>query len=113
MSSTYSPCGIDCTECWVFIATRDNDLAFKQRLADDFYKEHGIKTDPRDINCEGCQGRDKLLGFCSVCQIRSCAAAKGFSTCAECADFPCDKGQFLWQKNRHALEILQGLKQQP
>lgn len=26
--------------------------------------------------------------------------------------FPCAIGQFLWQKNTHALETLQGLKQQ-
>ena len=110
MSSKLSPCGIDCGECWVFIATRDNDSALKQRLAADFFMEHGIKADPNDINCQGCQDRAPLLGFCRVCQNRSCAAERGFSPCAECLEFPCDKGQFLWHKNRHALQTLLDLK---
>jgi len=50
VSSKFSPCGIDCNECWVFIATRDYDSALKQRLADDFFTDHGIKADPTDIN---------------------------------------------------------------
>jgi hypothetical protein len=40
--------------------------------------------------CEGCAS-GKATPWCTDCGIKSCAIDKGFRTCIECADDPCEK----------------------
>jgi hypothetical protein len=110
MSEIIAPCGIDCGICPVFIATRNDDAVARQRLAEQFFSQHDKDIDPETIVCDGCPGQGRTLGFCSVCQIRACAYGKGYATCAECDAFPCETGQFIWQKNSASLETLNRLR---
>lgn len=77
-----APCGLYCGLCGVYIAHRDYDLEFKERLA----KAFGLDID--DIRCNGCCS-DELFMFCQSCHIRSCVADKGIEGCHKCNDFPC------------------------
>jgi len=77
-----APCGLYCGVCGVYIAHRDNNIKFKERLT----TVYGVSVD--DINCEGCLS-DELFVYCETCPIRSCAIEKGIEGCHQCNDFPC------------------------
>lgn len=76
-------CGLYCGVCGIYIADRNNDLKFKEKLA----PVYGVGSD--DIKCKGCLSDEPGL-FCKTCSMKSCALEKGFEGCHECGDFPCD-----------------------
>ena len=77
-----APCGLYCGVCAVYIAHRDNNIKFKERLP----KVYGVSLE--DIHCEGCLS-DDLFKYCQSCPIRSCVKQKGVEGCHHCSDFPC------------------------
>ena len=84
-----APCGLYCGVCGVYIAHRENNLKFKERLRDFYQKGLGAATlVVDDIRCEGCLS-GVISIFCQTCQIRSCTIEKGIEGCHQCSDFPC------------------------
>jgi hypothetical protein len=112
MKNLLAPCGIDCSQCDAYKATQTGDADLKQKLAADYLKNFGKEIAPTDLDCDGCPSQGRHIGFCSVCEIRSCAFSRDFSTCAECTDFPCSKGSFIWKEGSKSLETLQKLLSQ-
>ena len=96
MAEKLSPCGITCATCDAYIATQTGDQALFQKLAEQFKQNFGEDISPDKIRCDGCMNDGAHIGFCFECEIRKCVIEKGHETCAECADFPCAKGQFIW-----------------
>lgn len=83
-----APCGLYCGVCGVYIATRDNNAKFKAVLG----TLYGSR--PEDTECRGCMQPDpaeKLYGYCTMCSIRDCVRAKGFYSCHQCLEWPCDQ----------------------
>ncbi len=97
MDRMISYCGLVCTECPAYLATKDND---DQRRADTAAQwSHQFKVDikPEDINCLGClSDRDPVFSYCRICAIRACGGERGLDNCAQCADFGCDKLTGFW-----------------
>jgi hypothetical protein len=77
-----APCGLYCGVCGVYIAHRDNNTKFKERLA----TVYGVNAD--QVRCGGCLSHD-LFTYCRTCPIRSCTIEKGIEGCHQCSDFPC------------------------
>lgn len=77
-----APCGLYCGVCGVYIAHKNDDIKFKERLKDVYW------VDVDDIRCEGCLS-DVLFKYCLDCPIRSCTVERGISGCHQCNDFPC------------------------
>jgi hypothetical protein len=85
-------CGIVCTECPAFIATRENDDSKRKEVAEMWSKQYKMDVKPEDINCDGCNsGSKRILGYCSVCEIRKCGQSKGVDNCAYCDEYACEK----------------------
>ncbi len=91
-----SPCGLYCGVCAIYIAHRDKNQKFKDRLVA-LYKGGvpGKGTLPgsenlsaEDIRCGGCLS-DDLFMHCKQCEIRKCAQDKGYTGCHQCDEFPC------------------------
>ena len=91
-----APCGLYCGVCAIYIAGRDNNLKFKERLVN-LYKGNvsGKGTLPNsqnlsteDIQCHGCLS-DQLFMHCRQCDIRKCTKDKGYTGCHQCDEFPC------------------------
>lgn len=82
-----APCGLYCGTCGVYIATRDNNEKFKTVMG-------GLYgTKPEETECRGCMQPDppqKLYFYCKFCKIRDCVQEKGFYSCHQCEDWPCD-----------------------
>jgi hypothetical protein len=91
-----SPCGLYCGVCAIYIAHRDGNQKFKERLAM-LYRGGvpGMGTLPNseslcetDIRCKGCLSDDRFM-HCRQCEIRDCTQQKGIEGCHQCAEFPC------------------------
>ena len=91
-----SPCGLYCGVCAIYIAHRDNNHKFKERLVN-LYKGEvaGKGTLPNsetlsveDIRCRGCLSDEQFL-HCRQCEIRDCTRKKGYTGCHQCDEFPC------------------------
>ncbi len=84
-----APCGLYCGTCGVYIATRDKNKKF-QTVMGNLYG-----TRPEDTACHGCMqdGTDPektLYFYCRSCKIKDCVMAKGFYSCHQCDQWPCD-----------------------
>ena len=50
-------------------------------------------TTPKETECIGCMQPDppkKLYGYCKECKIRDCVKSKGYYSCHQCDEWPCD-----------------------
>lgn len=82
-----APCGLYCGACGVYIATRDGNDKFKTVMGNLY------GTRPEDTVCLGCMQADPpkaIYGYCKSCRIRDCVRSKGFYSCHQCNDWPCD-----------------------
>jgi hypothetical protein len=92
MDKMISVCGLVCTTCPAFEATRDNDDAKRKATSEQWSKAFGSTVKPEDVNCFGClTTKGKVFSYCQVCEIRKCGMGKGVKNCAYCADYACDK----------------------
>jgi hypothetical protein len=82
-----APCGLYCGTCGVYIATRDDNAKFKAILGNLY------GTKPEETECLGCLQADpahKLYAYCQDCTIRDCVKSKGFYSCHQCGEWPCE-----------------------
>jgi hypothetical protein len=85
-------CGVSCTECKAYQATRNHDTKALEAIAAEWTKGLGQTYTVGDILCDGCRiGGERLSAYCSSCEISLCAKGKGHETCAHCDECPCDK----------------------
>ncbi len=82
-SKLAAPCGLYCGVCAIYIAHKEGNQKFKERLP----QVYGVGLE--EIHCEGCLSSD-LFKYCRVCPIRSCAQTKSYEGCYQCDDFPCN-----------------------
>lgn len=83
-------CGIDCTQCDAYIATKTNDMEALQRMADETRKQFNIEFTAEQSRCTGCSSDGIKIGYTSQCAVRLCAIEKGVENCAYCDDFGCE-----------------------
>lgn len=91
-----SPCGLYCGVCAIYMAHRDGNEKFKERLVGLYQGNvpgkgtlpggEGLTT--ADIQCAGCLS-DAPFVFCRQCAIKDCTQAKGYDGCHQCDEFPC------------------------
>lgn len=93
-----APCGLYCGVCAVYIAHRDNNIKFKERIVN-VYKPF-TKT-IEDITCKGCmaENHEEKFGFCQKCGIRDCIKKLGYEGCYQCDKFPC------WRIKRFPMPV--------
>ena len=83
-----APCGLYYGVCGVYIATRDGNEKLKTVMGNLY------GTKPEETECLGCMQPNppkKIYGYCNQCQIRDCIKSKGYYSCHQCTDWPCDK----------------------
>lgn len=111
MNKMISVCGLVCTTCPAFEATRDNDDAKRKATAEEWSKAFGNAIKPEDINCLGClTTKGKVLSYCQVCEIRKCGMGKGVKNCAYCADYACDKLLKFFERAPQAKQNLEEVR---
>lgn len=107
MEKLISCCGIVCSECEAYKATKNNDNGKLEELSEKWStKEYRIV--PEEILCDGCMTKEvRKFKFCSECGIRLCCREKGIENCSFCANYPCDKLNEIFKtspENRKTLD---------
>jgi hypothetical protein len=80
-----APCGLYCGVCAVYIAHKDKNTKFKERIV----SVYPFTTKPEQIECTGCLSDGIIFEFCRFCSIKSCVQKKGIEGCHQCDEFPC------------------------
>lgn len=110
MPKLIAPCGIDCQICDAYKATQANDPEVFAKLQADYKAKFNKDIAIESLYCDGCPSDGRHIGFCAACEIRKCAYGKGYQTCAECSEFPCEKGSFIWTTNSVSKANLEELR---
>jgi len=104
-------CGLVCSDCPAFLATRSDDDIARKKIAASWTEKFGHDFKPEDINCEGCKSEGKrLVGYCHVCPIRKCALARGVESCARCEEQPCEELLKMHAYSSEAKAAFEALK---
>jgi hypothetical protein len=111
MEKLISCCGLNCTSCEARIATINNDDELRKATAEKWKTLYNAPDmTPDMINCTGCMEEGAKLGHWSMCQIRVCAASRGFQTCGECKELEeCDIISGVLKFSPDALSNLKSL----
>ncbi len=115
MEKQIAYCGLVCTDCDAYIATRKNDNEMRKNIAAEWSKQYNVDIKPEDINCDGCLPRTvKTIGHLNVCPVRKCGQEKGVVNCAYCEDYACEElGKYFEMApvmKENLEEIRKGLK---
>lgn len=102
-------CGLVCTDCPAYLATRANDREAVEKVAAEWRKEYnapGITVDY--VYCEGCTGEGgRKCGHCAECGIRACGSARGVANCGCCPEYAsCEKIQGFFAMVPQARAVL-------
>jgi hypothetical protein len=92
MQEMVAYCGLVCTECPAYKATKEDDDKARAKIAEEWTRQyqHAFKTE--DINCNGCLAvGNTRFSYCRVCEIRKCGSDREVLNCAYCVEYPCDK----------------------
>jgi hypothetical protein len=95
MSEMLAVCGLDCSSCLGFIATKENDYSKLEETAK-LWSRPGDEFKPEDILCDGCYS-ERLHKFCLKCSVRLCALQRNIVNCGDCSEYSCDKLESLWK----------------
>jgi hypothetical protein len=112
MEKKIAMCGIVCSDCGAFQATRDDDDQKRREVAELWSKEYGSDIKPEDINCESCRSdSDNVFNYTKVCEIRKCGKEKAVENCAHCADYACERLQEFFGMVPDAKKRLDEIKE--
>jgi len=103
-------CGLDCSNCGAYIATRNNDDNKRAEVAKEWSAMYNTDLKPEDINCNGCRSEGQKFSHCNVCEIRSCCMEKEVANCAGCDMYACDKLENFFKMVPDARTVLDNLR---
>ncbi len=113
MENMIGTCGIVCTACPAFIATKNDDNNAREELAKKWSKEFKSDIKSEHINCDGCLSTSgKLFTHCAVCEIRKCGHEKKVENCAVCEQYGCEKISNFHKMVPDAKKVLDNIKNQ-
>jgi hypothetical protein len=91
MDKMIAYCGLVCTECEAYTATKANDAAAIEQIARKWAEDYGAPITPEGVWCDGClSSGPRLCAHCGQCEVRGCALSRGVVNCAHCADYGCE-----------------------
>lgn len=99
-------CGLICTECPAYLATKKDDDKLRSKTAEKWSQMYGSDIKPDNINCDGCTTSGVKFHHCSECQMRLCGIEKGVKNCGHCDEYPCAKVQEFHQWVPEAKQVL-------
>jgi hypothetical protein len=77
-------CGLICSECPAYIATKDGDEQKIAETAAMWSKMYNAEVKPEYVWCDGCALPGRKCGHCAECDVRACAESKGMDNCGFC-----------------------------
>jgi hypothetical protein len=100
-------CGLVCTDCPAYEATKNNDQKKAEETAALWTKHYGVDVKVEHIWCDGCLVEGKKCAHCFECAVRACARDKGVIHCGACADFACNTVEQILALAPDARKVLE------
>ena len=92
MNTLIGACGLDCSQCEAYVLTQTNDLQGMEQLLVKWRVEFNAPDMTiTDVTCDGCMAGGRMVGYCSMCEIRKCSIERELENCAHCPDYGCEK----------------------
>lgn len=111
MQEIIAACGLVCSNCEAYIATKTNDSDAIARVAGEWSAKYGADIKPEYVWCDGCMTEgDKKCGHVGECQIRACVIERRLANCAGCSDFGCGKINELLNAAPEARKTMDSLR---
>lgn len=110
MNKIIACCGLECSSCDAYIATRNNDDNLRRKTAENWSKMYNANIEAKDINCLGC-GSEVLFSHCFECDIRKCNIDKSQENCGKCCEYACDRINGFFKMVPEAQNVLDGLRE--
>ncbi|HOE57701.1 MAG TPA: DUF3795 domain-containing protein [Bacillota bacterium] len=111
MDKMIACCGLECSSCDAYVATRNNDDGLRRKAAESWSKMFNARIEAKDINCLGCMS-NVLFSHCLECDIRECNINKSQDNCSKCDDYACQKINNFFNMAPEAKDSLNSLRQQ-
>lgn len=83
-------CGLNCSACDAYLATREDDDGKRIDTALKWSKMYHADIEPGHINCDGCKADGLKFSHCTWCEIRRCGISNHVENCAACPNYICD-----------------------
>lgn len=102
MASRYDTyCGLYCGACDTLLANEQDRVGLLARR---------WKMSAEALTCRGCKSGVASV-WCTKCEIRRCAMARGVEFCFECTDYPCNQLRaFAADDSPHHSVVLKNLE---
>jgi len=111
MEKMIAYCGLVCSQCGAYIATKANDPAAIERTAAEWRVKHSPDITAADVWCDGClSSGPQLCSWCRQCPIRACGSARGVLNCAHCDDYGCETITGFLARVPQAKAVLEGVR---
>ncbi len=93
MDEIIACCGLVCSVCPAYVATRSGERDALKRVAAEWRELFGMPDIAADdVACDGCLARDgRLWAHCADCAVRTCAMRRSVTNCGHCPDYACEK----------------------
>ncbi len=105
-----SRCGLVCSECPAFLATKAKDEVMARKTAEQWSRMFNIKVEVEHVWCNGCLGRGRHCSHWAECEIQTCAKKRRLKNCAACRDYPCQQLQGFFKMVPEAEKRLDALR---
>ena len=90
MARVTSHCGLDCSACNAYLATKNNDAALIERTAQEWSRMYHSNILAKDVWCDGCTSQSgRHCSHCLECDIRACAQERNVANCGRCPEYGC------------------------
>lgn len=112
METLIGACGIVCSKCNAFIATRTKDDALAEATAREWSQQHGVTVLKEHVWCTGCltDAAPKCHHCGNMCEVRKCVMSKNIDTCADCMSYPCEKVKFIADALPATVKVIEALR---
>ncbi|MFI4912850.1 MAG: DUF3795 domain-containing protein [Sedimentisphaeraceae bacterium JB056] len=103
-------CGLDCSECEAYQATKKEDIEKLKAVAEKWSAQFRESIDPEQVLCDGCKGGGRRSVHCkNDCKVRYCCLKKAIDSCIECEEYPCSEEKSMLETAPEAKSNLENL----
>jgi len=82
-----SPCGFNCNNCPLYLATINKDI---KKIKEILFLANDYNVDLNKDGCLGCLNKDSHNKMIDSCYIKNCTINKNIDSCSKCNNFICD-----------------------
>lgn len=104
MGKIIACCGLNCSECPLYVAHQTNDYHLMEEIAEALYKLYGLSVKPSETHCTGCTEAEGVYYGCARCPRRQCSIEKNVKSCKSCEEYPCELYEHFDFKDTYAYK---------